>query len=383
MAPIRTAIIGLSESAVTSWASAAHLPYLLSPRGRERFKIVALCNSSVASAHKAIAHFQLPDSEQIRAYGDPTDLARDPDVDLVVCNTRVDVHHGTVRPSVEAGKAVFCEWPLAQDVHHARDLVELAREKDVKTVMGLQGRLSPMVEKLRSLLREGRIGKVLSVEVRAFGGLNARDTVPTDLSYFLDRKNGGNIFTIGFGHLFDTVQSVVGNIDGLKGHLQIQRPELKVFDKATKSIVGTERSNVPDLIIATGSLAGSPLSQDKASIMLRFRLGQPWPEEPPLVWTINGEKGELRLTSWASTSLSIAFPHLPVVIDVHDYESDTVERVEWKWEAWQEDLPVPARNIGLVYEAYATGDDQAWPHFQDALATHKQLEDLLAEFPPY
>lgn len=54
MAPIRLGIIGLSSSAVTSWASGAHLPYLLSPRGLAKYKIVALCNSSVESAKSAI-----------------------------------------------------------------------------------------------------------------------------------------------------------------------------------------------------------------------------------------------------------------------------------------------------------------------------------------
>lgn len=110
MAPIRTAIIGLSSNAVTSWAANAHLPYLLSPEGQAKYRIVALLNSSAASAKRAIETFGL--DATTRAYGDPEALAADPDVEFVVCATRVDTHYPTVLPSVRAGKDVFVEWPL-------------------------------------------------------------------------------------------------------------------------------------------------------------------------------------------------------------------------------------------------------------------------------
>lgn len=198
MAPIRTAIIGLSSSSKTSWASAAHLPYLLSPRGKEKYEIVALCSSSIDAARRAIAHYNLPN--ETRAYGDPQVLANDPDIDLVVNCTRVDVHHPTIFPSVKAGKKVFVEWPLAQDLAHVKDIVDAARSIGNQSMIGLQGRVAPTVLKIRQILEEGSIGKVLSTEVRAAGGSNDREVLPSGLKYFTDRSIGGNIYTIGFGH---------------------------------------------------------------------------------------------------------------------------------------------------------------------------------------
>lgn len=136
MAPIRTAIIGLSAKAATSWASAAHLPYFLSPAGKSRYEIIALCNSSVASAKAAIESYKLP--ANTRAYGSPEDLAADSDVQLVVVSTRVDKHYETALPSVKAGKDVFVEWPLAGSTAQADELTRLAKEKGGKTVLGLQ-----------------------------------------------------------------------------------------------------------------------------------------------------------------------------------------------------------------------------------------------------
>lgn len=199
MAPIRLGIIGLSSSAVTSWASSAHLPYLLSARGRSKYSIVALCNSSVESAKNAIESYGL-DAENTRAYGDPEALAADPDVDLIVCCTRVDTHYSLVKPGIEAGKAAFVEWPLTHDVQLTRELTGLAAEKGVRTVVGLQGHVTPVVLRIKALLEGGSLGKVLSSEVRAYGGTIDREAIASGLSYFADRKFGGNVFMIGFAH---------------------------------------------------------------------------------------------------------------------------------------------------------------------------------------
>lgn len=198
MSPIRTAIIGLSGSSPSNWAGHAHLPYLLSPEGKAKFQIIALCNSSVDAARRAIESFQLP--PETRAYGDPQTLAADPDVQLVVCATRVDKHYETILPSVRQGKSAYVEWPLAQNAALAGELAALAREKGGRTMVGLQGWYAPAVMTVRDLVRSGRIGKVLSSEVRGAGGTNDRTIMPIPLKYFTDRKVGGNTFTIGFGH---------------------------------------------------------------------------------------------------------------------------------------------------------------------------------------
>lgn len=198
MAPIRIALIGLSQSAKTSWASQGHLPYLLSDRGRQRYKIAALLNSSQDAARKAIEAYELPND--VKAYGSPHDLAADSEIDLVVCTTRVDVHYETIRPSVEAGKNVFVEWPLAENAGRARELADLAKQSGSETLIGLQARVAPAVLKVKELLQAGTIGKVLSSDVHAFTPGGGGDSMSEGLAYFLDKRVGGNPVTIAFGH---------------------------------------------------------------------------------------------------------------------------------------------------------------------------------------
>jgi predicted dehydrogenase len=198
--PRRAALIGLSSTAVTSWASSAHLPGLLSTTGRSKIAIKALLNSSVDAAKSAIKTYNLP--SDTKAYGSPDDLAADADIDLVICNTRVDKHYETIIPSVRAGKDVYVEWPIAAKHEHIEEIVETARKTGSRVAVGLQGRWAPVVVKLRELLDggHGALGKVLSAEVRAYGGTLDREILPRGLKYFAQRGVGGNPIVIGFGH---------------------------------------------------------------------------------------------------------------------------------------------------------------------------------------
>ncbi len=100
---------------------------------------------------------------------------------------------------------------------------------------------------------------------------------------------------------------------------------------------------------------------------------------------MRGEKGELRLVSPGGPGLwSNDFPQ-PVTIEVHDYNTDDVSAVEWKWAPWQLDISCPVknrtgRNIAAIYEAYASGDESKYAVFGTALKRHEQLEKWIQDF---
>jgi len=135
------------------------------------------------------------------------ELAKDPNVELVVCSVRVDHHLATVGPSLKAGKDVYVEWPLGKSLSDAKELLRLKNEGKVKhAVVGLQARQAPVVRKVRELLGNGRIGAVLNstwVGQASLGG-----PVTTEAYEYLGQRNvGGNMVSIHFGHAIDYVQN--------------------------------------------------------------------------------------------------------------------------------------------------------------------------------
>ncbi|KAK4580421.1 hypothetical protein LTR86_000624 [Recurvomyces mirabilis] len=376
MAPIHTAIIGLSTAAKTSWASAAHLPYLLSDRGRERFQIVALLNSSVDSAKKAIADYKL--GSDVKAYGSPQDLAADKDVEFVVCATRVDVHYGTIKPSVAAGKDVFVEWPLAENVKRASELAELAKEKQVTTAVGIQARVAPVVLKVKEIIQSGAIGKVLCSEVKVFQPTVERGRVSEGLSYFLDKKVGGNPVSIGYAHMIDFIHSILGEFEHFDSHTQLRRPAQVVYDTQT----GAERhttSDVPDHVAVHGTLKPSTHVAEGASLVVNFRTGAPFPGTKVFVWVIEGDKGEIRVEADKSSFIQMEASNLAMPIEVHDYGTDKVDKVEWKWDDFLGALPARARNIGRLYDLYAEGKLKEYgvADFEAAVVRHREIDRIL------
>ena len=208
----KVALVGLSARAVTGWASRAHLPYLLSERGRQNFTIVALLNSSENAARDAIAHYEL--TATATPYGDGQAFADDVvakkiDVDLVVISTRVDVHYPAILPLLKTaaragtsadGLKVLVEWPLASNVDDARELTGLAAAAGINTAVAVQGRFAPWYRAIRDLILAGTIGRVLSSEASGYGGSLSRSSIPEGLAYFVDGSVGGNLLTIGLGH---------------------------------------------------------------------------------------------------------------------------------------------------------------------------------------
>ncbi len=156
--------------------------------------------------------------------------------------------------------------------------------------------------------------------------------------------------------MIDSVQFALGDVQDSHARLQIQRPETKLRDPATGTIVGTAATDVPDLIILTGSLPESAGVKKNATLYARYRRGPPFKGEPPFVWTVNGEKAELRLVSASGPSLQADTYNQPVTLEIHDFETDQVTPVEWNWADWQLDIPARGRSIAAEYEAYAAGE---------------------------
>jgi predicted dehydrogenase len=155
-----------------SWASRAHLPYL---QNNKLYKISALQNSSKAAAEAAAKEYKL---DGVGTHHNPSALASDPNVDIVAVSVNVPLHYDAIHSALEAGKDVFSEWPLARNVAEATALVQLAKEKSVRTTVGLQARQNPSVLKAKQIVNSGQLGKILGTTM--YGHVSW---------YFLSRSN--------------------------------------------------------------------------------------------------------------------------------------------------------------------------------------------------
>lgn len=164
MSPIRVGFVGLSS---TGWASISLAPPLLSSPLSSHYAITALSTSSPQSAQLAAEKYTAlsPRSPQVQVkpyHGSTSSIASDTDVDLVVVSVKTPDHKMALAPAIEKGKDVFVEWPLGNGLEEAKELAGMAREKGVRTMVGMQGWQIPEVKKVKEVIQAGRIGRVLS-----------------------------------------------------------------------------------------------------------------------------------------------------------------------------------------------------------------------------
>src|SRR3954468_5507225 len=116
---IRVGIVGASAS--RGFASIAHIPAL---HALPQFEIAAVCTTRPETAQAAARHYGAP-----LAFSDPDEMARHPDVDLVTVSVKVPDHYRPVMAAIEAGKHVYCEWPLGRDTDEANRMLDAAERR--------------------------------------------------------------------------------------------------------------------------------------------------------------------------------------------------------------------------------------------------------------
>src|SRR3984893_10373638 len=215
---IRVGIVGASAS--RGFASIAHVPAL---RALAQFEFAAVCTSRQETAEAAARHYGTP-----LAFSDPEQLAQHPEIELVTVTVKVPDHYRPVMAAIEAGKHVYCEWPLGRNSDEAQQMLAAADRKGVRHAVGLQGQLSPTINYVRDLVADGYVGRGLTATL--IGG--APNWGPTlDRSYQADFANGANLMTITGGHQIDALCYCLGEFRELSAFAVSQRNRIPTEDQ--------------------------------------------------------------------------------------------------------------------------------------------------------
>ena len=274
---------------------------------------------------------------------------------------KVPHHRELVTAALAAGKAVYCEWPLGRDLDDAQAMAKLASERDVRTVVGLQGRQAPAIQFVQELLDDGYVGDVLSTTI--VGLSLAGDTVINANAYMLDNDNGANLLTIAVGHSIDTLNHVLGEFADLSALSDLRRPRITIEETGEQI-----RKTASDQIAVIGTLT----SGATASVHVREAVAG----GTGFLWEINGTDGTLRIT--ADAPLPGIFP--VTVAGAHGpnepAELAVPAALARKWPALSGLQGAPAFNVGRVYAAFAADIDNGTrtvPDFADAVRRHEVI----------
>lgn len=234
---LRVGLIG----AAGRWGPATHVPAL---QGLPETELYAVCTAHEDTAQAAAKKYGVE-----RAYGDDKAMNANPGVEATLVAVRVPKHYELTKNALEAGKHVYCEWPLGANLEEAEALAALARKMKVHTMVGLQRRASPAYLYLRELVKEGYVGQVLSVNMALMGGGVLTRTA--DRTWQRDVTLGANTLTITFGHVMDALCMVAGELTEVSAVVSTQVTQW--YESDTKKYVDVTS---PDNVMLTGRLEG-------------------------------------------------------------------------------------------------------------------------------
>ena len=121
-------------------------------------ELYAVGSRTLENAEKFAAEFGIS-----KAYGSYEELAADPEVDLVYVATPHSHHYPHVKLLLEHGKHVLCEKAFTVNANQARELFQMAEEKNLLLTEAIWTRYIPIQKTLNEVVNSGVIGKVHSL----------------------------------------------------------------------------------------------------------------------------------------------------------------------------------------------------------------------------
>ena len=209
-AKVRLGLIGASVKG--TWSSRSHLPAL---RASADIELTAVCTTRAGSAEAAREAYGAR-----LAFDDWRKMIASPEIDAVAVVVRVPSHYEPTKAALEAGKHVYCEWPLGRTTAEAEELARLAEGRGLATAVGLQARVNPALMYMREQIAAGYVGEVMAVHVSMI-----RDGVltrPSHRTWQRDASLGANTLTIANGHTLDAMRFVVGDFARLSAVIATQ-----------------------------------------------------------------------------------------------------------------------------------------------------------------
>lgn len=234
---IRLGLIGASVAG--TWSARSHLPAL---QASSDVELAAVCTTRADSAEAARKTFGAR-----LAFSDYNEMVASPEIDAVAVVVRVPSHYAPVKAALEAGKHVYCEWPLGRTTAEAVELADLARAKGLVTASGLQARASPVMMHMKELVEAGFVGEVMAIHVALMReGVLSR---PSNRVWQKDSDLGANTLTIANGHTLDAMRFVAGDLASMSAVVATQAKNW--LDTGTGTQVDVTS---PDNILISGRL---------------------------------------------------------------------------------------------------------------------------------
>lgn len=173
--------------------------------------------TAVVERHAQTAQALYPDVQSVRSFEEL--LAQD--IELVIVNTPNHLHYEQCKQALEAGKHVISEKPFVPTAAQARELIELARRRNLLLTVYQNRRFDGDFLTLQQLIASGALGRIVELE-SAFQ--RYRTEVRTGSWKEVEQVGIGITYDL-CSHLVDQAVVLFGRPQGVWAQITRQRDE--------------------------------------------------------------------------------------------------------------------------------------------------------------
>ena len=112
-----------------------------------------------------------------KAYGSYEEMLADPEIDLVYIAVPHSHHCQWTKAALEAGKNVLCEKAFAVNEKQAKEMIDLARSKNLLLTEAIWTRYMPSRQMILDIIDSGIIGEVTSVSANLGYQIDAKERI--------------------------------------------------------------------------------------------------------------------------------------------------------------------------------------------------------------
>jgi predicted dehydrogenase len=257
-------------------------------------------------------------------------------------------HRAAVDAALSAGRALFCEKPLATDLSGARSLVDAVDAAGVPSQSGLVLRTAPVFRALRDQVQSGLLGRPMAALFRDDQYFPIRGTYASQWRADVDQAGGGCLIEHSIHDVdilrfcFGEVARIAARTANFAGHEGIE--DLAAVDLSFASGLEANLTSVWHDIMSRGS---------SRRIELFCQEG--------MLWLRNDFRGPL-----------------------HRQTSEGTEELQCPSPEWVDDLPLGDDEVGLAVRAYVEADrafvdalnggHAPAPSLHEALVAHRLVD---------
>jgi scyllo-inositol 2-dehydrogenase (NAD+) len=167
--------------------------------GMPEVNLTAVADPNEAALAEAKSHYHIS-----WATLDYRELLESKEIDAVIIASPTSTHARVVMDAAAAGKHIFCEKPLSQNLEECDQAIAAVHRAGVKLQMGFMRRFDPSYKMAYQQIQQGVIGKPVMFKSVS------RDPRRTSLEFARRENSGGMIMDMGV-HDFDLARWLMGS----------------------------------------------------------------------------------------------------------------------------------------------------------------------------